>query len=555
VLSEIFFSAGSTPNGQALSMTASAVTIFVGPNNSGKSIALSELSHLCQTAQIRTNSRIVSKCLFDVIPLELAELLLERITVPPQPHEKLEKNQRIVLIQQQRRLINDEHALSLSQNPSRDPDWFCAYFVNPFSKILDATSRMQLSSDCRAEDLQQTPKSSLQKLFMDDSTRESLRRTVYDAIGEYLVIDPTRLGNFQVRLSRREPSCPSEERGLHNEAIEFHKQATEISQYSDGIKAYCGIIIEAIAGDPQILFIDEPEAFLHASLATKLGNDLSKIASGNSKRLFIATHSPFFVMGCIQSGVPVNIVRLTYKNQIATARLLPREEIVKLMRNPLLRSLGVLNAIFHDAAVITEGDTDRVFYDEINYRLFSENSSSGIGNCLFLQAQNKQTVKNIVSPLRKFGIPAAAIVDIDTLKEGGAPWMDFLSSGFLTDIDRQGLATIRSQLQSTISGLGEEFKKRGIAAFDEPEAEAVRNLLERLASYGLFVVPVGEVEGWLRKQGVSGHGTVWLEAMLGVMGDDPGASNYMRPEEDDVWQFISAVGRWARNTERRGIPG
>lgn len=555
MLSEIIFRAGRSPNGQPLSMTASAVTIFVGPNNSGKSIALSELSHFCQTAQTSANKKIVAECSYSPISLDLARTILDRITVEPQPHETLKAHQRVVLLQQQRRIINEEDALSISQNPSKDPSWFCAFFVSPFSKLLDATSRMQLSSDRRADDLQKTPTNSLQRLFMDDPMRESLRKIVFDAIGEYLVIDPTRLGNFVPRLSKRKPSSPSEERGLHKEAIEFHRQATEISQYSDGIKAFCGILIEAIAGDPQVLFIDEPEAFLHASLATKLGNELSKIASGNSKRIFIATHSPFFVMGCIQSGVPVDIVRLTYKNQIATARILPRDDIVKLMRNPLLRSLGVLNAIFHDTVIITESDTDRVFYDEVNFRLFNENPSSGIGNCLFLQAQNKQTVKNIVSPLRKFGIPAAAIVDIDILKEGGTPWMDFLSSGYLTDIDRQGLATIRSQLENSISVLGKEFKKRGVAAFNEPEAETVRNLLERLASYGLFVVPVGEVEGWLRKLGVSGHGTAWLEAMLSLMGDDPTASNYMRPEEGDVWQFISSIGRWARNTERRGIPG
>jgi hypothetical protein len=51
-------------------------------------------------------------------------------------------------------------------------------------------------------------------------------------------------------------------------------------------------------------------------------------------------------------------------------------------------------------------------------------------NCLFLHAQNKQTVKTIIKPLRKLGIPVAGIVDIDILKEGGVVWSGFLDSGY-----------------------------------------------------------------------------------------------------------------------------
>ena len=53
-----------------------------------------------------------------------------------------------------------------------------------------------------------------------------------------------------------------------------------------------------------------------------------------------------------------------------------------------------------------------------NERLLAENDPRGISNCLFLNAQNKQTVWDIVKPLRELGIPALAIVDIDILKDG-----------------------------------------------------------------------------------------------------------------------------------------
>ena len=110
-------------------------------------------------------------------------------------------------------------------------------------------------------------------------------------------------------------------------------------------------------------------------------------------------------MGCIQSGAPINIVRLTYRDNIATARLLASKELLALMRNPLLRSTRVLDGLFYEFVVITEADADRAFYQEINERLLRFKPDWGIPNCLFLNAQNKQTVRTVLEPLRSLGIP------------------------------------------------------------------------------------------------------------------------------------------------------
>ena len=116
------------------------------------------------------------------------------------------------------------------------------------------------------------------------------------------------------------------------------------------------------------------------------------------------------------------------------------------MRNPLLRSTGVLGALFYEFVIVTEADADRAFYQEINERLLDAGDGRGIPNCLFLNAQNKQTVKSIIKPLREIGIPAVAVIDIDILKEGGggAVWSDFMESCFVPDIEHQPLADCRT---------------------------------------------------------------------------------------------------------------
>ncbi|EIJ2221359.1 TPA: AAA family ATPase [Vibrio cholerae] len=346
-----------------------------------------------------------------------------------------------------------------------------------------------------------------------------------------------------------------EERGIHQEAVDFHSEAMPIALASDGVKAFTGMITEMIAGDPSVLLMDEPEAFLHPSLSFKLGKEVAGIMSESHKRLFVSTHSPNFVMGCIQSGAPVNIVRLTYRNQVATARILPNADILKLMRNPLLRSTGVLSGLFYEFVIVTESDADRAFYQEINDRLLKYSNGKGIPNCLFLHAQNKQTVKTIIKPLRELGIPVAGIVDIDILKEGGSVWTSFLDSGSIPEIERNPLAQTRQALKSKFDTTGKNMKRDGgVNLLEGEDKEALENLFDKLADYGLFVVPTGELESWLSQLNVSGHGPNWLVEIFEKMGEDPASDAYLKPTEGDVWSFIEKIALWFENPRRKGIP-
>jgi hypothetical protein len=356
-------------------------------------------------------------------------------------------------------------------------------------------------------------------------------------------------------LSNRAPRSQIEERGIHDDALSFHAAALPIELASDGVKAFTGMMTEIIAGDPTVLLIDEPEAFLHPSLAFKLGNEIARASSGSEKRLFVSTHSPNFVMGCIQSGAAVNIVRLTYRDGVATARVLPNEEILRLMRNPLLRSTGVLSGLFYEFVVVAEADSDRAFYQEINERLLRFQSDLGIPNCLFINAQNKQTVQTIVRPLRELGIPAVGVVDIDILKEGGVPWTSLLDSAFMPPIERDALSVVRSAVKQRFDATGKEMKRDGgVQLLSGADKEAATNLLERMAEYGLFVVPGGELESWLKHLGSTGHGPGWLVTIFEKMGEDPASASYVKPATDDVWEFIGSVKSWLTESKRKGIP-
>jgi len=259
-------------------------------------------------------------------------------------------------------------------------------------------------------------------------------------------------------------------------------------------------------------------------------------------------------MGCLQAGTNLNVVRLTYRGGNATARLLRPETLLKFMRNPLLRSTNVLGALFHESAVVTEADTDRAFYQEINERLTNSGKPS-LDNCLFLNARNKQTVPQVAGPLREIGIPAAMIVDIDVLKGGGREWSRLLDAASVPETSRDALNSHRAAVKRAFEATNMDMKKDGGLCILERDArESCNSLFAQLAEYGIFVVPGGEVESWLPDLGATGHGPEWLIQVFEMMGDNPRDHDYVRPQGDGIWAFMQKIGEWVQNEDRRGMP-
>ena len=531
------------------------VTVFVGPNNSGKSKILAEIYQYCTSGHRNVSNVIVERIGLERFPREIAEDRVRRVTLSPLPNETLQAGHLIVGKQGQRQQVPEEDLINSFLDTEAQSKLFCQWYLTYNTLMLDGSSRINLVNGQSAGDLQKPPQTSFQVLFRDNERRATVRRIVHDAFGTYLVIDPTRPGEFRLRLSPEEPASELQERGLHEEAVQFHAAALPIEEASDGVKAFAGIIIEIIAGDPAVLLIDEPEAFLHPALSSNLGKEIAVTSSGLDKRIFVSTHSPNFVMGCIQSGTPINIVRLTYHGGVATARILTSQELLPLMRNPLLRSTRVLDALFYEHVVVTEGDADRAFYQEVNERLLKFKPEWGIPNCLFLNAQNKQTVQTILKPLRSLGIPAVGIVDVDVLKEGGAVWTAFLKGGFVPQLEHDSLGSLRRSVKDKLTATGKDMKREGgLELLDESDKEAAKNLCRQLREYGLFIVEKGELESWLPELNASGHGPAWLIDVFQKMGEDPDSESYVCPGTNGVWAFLAEVKQWLSNPERKGIP-
>lgn len=546
---------GKSTQVAAESIAVSPVNIFVGPNNSGKSKLLSEIAEFCRIGIKDKYSLILENISFSSFDESSIEEALERIRRPNEPGQEATPEHILVGRGNSGNSLPVASLKRYMKAPNDDIREYCQWFQAHDTLSLSGVNRINLVSDQPGGDLQRPPQSSFQVLFRDDAKYHEVRRIVLDAFGSYLIIDPTHLGKLKIRLADEPPDNVMEERSLVPRGIAYHAKARYIGDASDGVKAFTGIMIAMIAGNPGVILIDEPEAFLHPSVAHKLGQEMSRGALTQGKVVFAATHSASFLMGCIQSGAPINIVRLTYRGGTASARVLDGESLAKIMRHPLLRSTGVLNSLFYEFVVVTESDADRAFYQEINERLLQFKPEWAIGNALFINAQNKQTIPTILRPLRQLGIPAVGILDVDALKEGGAVWANLLDAAGIPKLSRDGLASMRYSVRAALEKSGKNMKRDGgIDILAGDDHRAAQDLLDQLREYGIFIVPGGELESWLKHLDVSGHGPNWLMSIFEQLGADPTQENYVRPSKSDVWEFLSKIREWLLDATRKGIP-
>ncbi|MBK0124626.1 ATP-binding protein [Pantoea sp. S61] len=561
MLEKIVFNSGTNPlSNVPLSLELTPLTIFVGPNNSGKSRALVDIE-----SQLKANTvsrgEVINKVIIKPLTNKEAEEELKFLQVKPENNEVIHENHIIIsrLSMEGTGVIRAQISLPDILREFQNPNVITRYSLSQYYSMhtlrLNGRSRLSLTSQQPANDLLGPPINNLSFLFKNDEARKELRDIVFSAFGKYCVIDPTNIGHLRIRLSDVPPIDEREERGWDADSVEFHSKATLVSEASDGVNAFIGMMISLIAGSPKVTLIDEPEAFLHPSLCSKLGKDISRVCAHSNKNVFIATHSANFLMGCVQGKVPLNIVRLTYDGKKGTSRLLTKEQLTPLMRNPLLRSIGVLNALFYNYVIVTEADADRAFYQEINERLLAEGDPRGIEGCLFLNAQNKQTVWDIIKPLRELGIPSVGIVDIDILKEGGAVWKKPMSGAFFPEIKHETLNAERIALLNAFKDTEKNMKTEGgINLLGSANKEACETFFEGLSDYGVFIVPNGEIESWLQSLEISRNKNTWLASIFEKMGENPLNDSYVRPSDDDVWGFIGKVKEWLTNPNRKGVP-
>jgi hypothetical protein len=162
-----------------------------------------------------------------------------------------------------------------------------------------------------------------------------------------------------------------------------------------------------------------------------------------------------------------------------------------------------------------------------------------------------------------FGIPAAAVPDIDILKDGGEVWTNWLKAADIPSALHPGLSVTRHNLMKCFEGTGKDMKRDGgVDALSPDDRSAANKLFDDLDEHGVFVVRRGELETWRPELGAVGKKTDWTISALEKMGGDPSSPDYLRPPrrkkfsfgspQNDVWEFMRKIVRWIEEPSRKG---
>lgn len=512
---------------------AHKISVFVGPNNSGKSQTLKDIRLLMDRPQANSTPVILkddTTC-FDIpdvrtikndIPFYASRTNVDHYTFEGIRSNLTEKN------------AFDIHIPQLESYDGRPDDqkrnMFFSWFGKSYIALMDAETRLRLSSETSSfNPSEDRPQNLLQSLFKSTEIENILRTAFKEAFKQDIKLDVSQLQKICLRVGNNVSQIPADPRTAYTVA----KSIPKIDNQGDGYRSFAGIVIGLLICKNRIILLDEPEAFLHPAQAFFLGKWIGENSAALGSQLLICTHSSNFLSGILTGTKDLDIFRLHRVENQTFYNHLTSEVAKQLIGNPILSSQRVIEGIFHSGVVICEADADRAVYQSV--AAICHNSNREV---LFIHAHNKQTLALVASVLKQTGTPVAVIADIDILR----PEKDIDEVyGVLTDNNmpaelkakqaqldvfienrpeeevfqelKKNVTEFMQQLEdgkhtlegarSALSRIQKEtskwsvIKRDGVSVLPVSEKSNADQLIGELAKVGLFVVPVGELEGWI----------------------------------------------------------
>ncbi len=503
-------------------------TVLVGPNNVGKSQTLKDIHSKMVSGQ-QTPTTIVDHLEIEK-PATFEELLvgLKVFDDPKHMGQKIVRGIGSNLRSGDEIRINYQDIRSqFDRSPSLD---FTFGNISKYRvSYLDASSRLQVAQSVEAHNPHtQAPQNLLQGLFSSEGEIENTLRSAFGAaFGMDIRLDYSGMTRLCMRVAKEFGDIDPDPRKAYSE----FRNHVQLDNQGDGFRSFVGVVLSLLLSEGRVVLLDEPEAFLHPAQARQLGYWIATHAGNVPGQIIVATHNANFLSGILTSGQEVDIYRINRQEDNTTYTRISPEATLALATSPILSSQRVLEAIFHKGVVVCEADSDRAVYQTVAAKSLSNQ------DMLFIHAHNKQTIPRVVSLLKNAEIPVCAIVDMDILNsidEFRESFQAFrhVDDGSITalqkklseNINKADSSHVLQQLSKNLSELnaqlGEgkhglagargalnriksevtawhDLKLGGLNNLDGEPKQIVEQLINISKSFGLFIVPVGQLEGWI----------------------------------------------------------
>ncbi len=531
-------------DGKSIALDPTDIVVLVGPNNAGKSVALRELDqHFSQA----------------FVPTVITTVEFQEAGSPEDFDAFLKKHVRVNHFKyndQEPRWQYEGYRFSFTINYDAKRDWpvSARKFGPLFCMRLPTETRITDSDPVDSIDFhKQLPSNPIQMLYCDDELEERISSYFRLAFREDLILFRSGGGKLPMLVGQRPiPEYQKGEDRISRSYIsKVHDSTVPLMQQGDGMRSFASVILHMLAPiTPSILLLDEPEAFLHPPQARLLGEIIATEKSPRAQ-LFLATHSSDVLKGLINVAPEhLRIVRMQRDGNVNRIRELDKEIVKKISLDPIMRYSSVLSGLFHERVIICEADADCMFYSSILD--LPEVRGETHPDVLFVHANGKHRMATLAETLVALDVPVDIVADIDVLNdltvlkrivvalngdweqicpladalkkeiENSEPPLSFddLRTNIRSELDKapaehNPIKDLRSRIddifpQSTPWGA---IKRGGKASLPQGQATQRFNRLQILCgAAGLWIVPVGELEGFCKSTGRKGP--AWVQQVV-----------------------------------------
>lgn len=416
----------------------------------------------------------------------------------------------------------------------------------------------------------QPPTTELQALFINEEARAQLVSEIRRTFGKLVVPDATKPNLLVLRVSD-DPNSPPPE---HWHSPKRMRQYRTIDDEGDGLKSYVGICMGLLLGRTLVTIIDEPELCLHPPQAYNLGRFIGRAASPERKTI-VATHSSHFLRGVMNARRDFQIIRLTRSGKSFAAHRIEPDLLATVLQRPSVVTETILDGIFADAVLVVEAESDRVVY-QAAFESLTDGEQLDIH---FAGVGGVGGIAETCRLYRKLRIPIAVIVDFDVLcnpdrltavvkamadvptaeevlkrlnnlcsqlnQLGPSITPASLDARFcaLVAMGRDWSNEDDLRLRQELTTLAKELdrmrdaKAKGLDGLPIDLRGSAVEILGLLRQIGVFVVPVGELEGWLQSHGITvSTKKKWEWAIAAAA-----KVRELGVAQGDVWDFASAI--------------
>ena len=547
-------------DGKTLTLDEADVVVFVGPNNAGKSRALKELEdHVSNTPE--------------TLVIKSVEL---RKTGTPEGFLEFLKRHTEIRVQGQL-CITEGPGFGLNTSSGLETLWQgdISWCRPLFCVRIQTVTRIQDSNQQNAIDTNNAhPTHPIHRLYADDQLELRISNYFERAFGEALIVDQRSGSQVPLRVGTRLAPEPGEDRLSSTYWTRLRNSSVLLDQQGDGMRSFASVILHLLAPiTPSILLLDEPEAFLHPPQARLLGEIIASEKPSRAQ-LFVSTHIPNVLQGLVDIAPDrLRVLRIRRQGSVNRTKELDKGLVQQISRDPLMKYSSVMAGLFHERVIICEADSDCLLYSSL---LDIPSVHQGHPrDVLFVHANGKHRMAALAQALSALDVPVDVIADIDILRdetdlkklvgalggdwsqaqplsnsvrsavEQGNPYLDSprIREAIQETLDQAPSSgefprNLRNQIESTLrKGSRWEFiKSAGTSALPHGQATQQFHELQKFCNeIGMWIVPVGELEGFCPS--IGGHGPGWVQQVIEEkdLADDP--------ELAEARDFVSRI--WA----------